>query len=271
MFFDRLFKLQSLKFHLLGSTSFVQNAQQFSPGKFRKEGAMLSPLIAGLLAACGSGSSDYTVLVLRDGPGSTEGGDRELPPQPDFTVSVADGPIWGARIYTDDGEHVGTTDENGQAQILIEHEGDDTIIGDPGNDLIDGGSGADTMTGGAGRDIFVLTLGDSGGFDLSLFDDPNLFDDSYEFDGETSDLYPSGDERAEDVVTDFDAASDKIRIATLNGDEATIAELKAAAQIDWSVDGEDTQIVYTGGETDELVMTLEGFTDELTIAHFDIV
>lgn len=94
MFFDRLFKLQSLKFHLLGSTSFVQNAQQFSPGKFRKEGAMLSPLIA---------------------------------------------------------------------------------------------------------------------------------------------------------------------------------ELKAAAQIDWSVDGEDTQIVYTGGETDELVMTLEGFTDELTIAHFDIV
>ncbi|MBL6761560.1 MAG: hypothetical protein ISQ19_02565 [PS1 clade bacterium] len=123
MFFDRLFKLQSLKFHLLGSTSFVQNAQQFSPGKFRKEGAMLSPLIAGLLAACGSGSSDYTVLVLRDGPGSTEGGDRELPPQPDFTVSVADGPIWGARIYTDDGEHVGTTDENGQAQILIEHEG----------------------------------------------------------------------------------------------------------------------------------------------------
>lgn len=658
MFFDRLFKLQSLKFHLLGSTSFVQNAQQFSPGKFRKEGAMLSPLIAGLLAACGSGSSDYTVLVLRDGPGSTEGGDRELPPQPDFTVSVADGPIWGARIYTDDGDRLkgiealvgsenndeltletqfgtyvdiftgeeftlnvrsyglntvpfnvnryivmsvtsdGTTgnpfayygtgtptssdirivigqinsdgsgwaieplgdgrdvfvieehddgidrltvdDANiatdtsveglGGADKLTGHgagradtdtlvmayygqspqgvkvalnsevvdvdgyhwqinklaastealagnagnfvlaifstannqwetafyteaekaaldvayielgqvnaagdglerghsalvsvsddgnlvvtgveqglggghaeghhlkgftglsgteyddvltgigvsssiwglggndqiygdrtsdavvggsgdalyggagndlihgyggndlidggidddtliggagddtiiggagndiidggfdndvlsggEGDDTIIGDlgndlidggagddtisggSGNDLIDGGSGADTMTGGAGRDIFVLTLGDSGGFDLSLFDDPNLFDDSYEFDGETSDLYLSGDERAEDVVTDFDAASDKIRIATLNGDEATIAKLKAAAQIDWSVDGEDTQIVYTGGETDELVMTLEGFTDELTIAHFDIV
>lgn len=58
MFFDRLFKLQSLKFHLLGSTSFVQNAQHFSPGKFRKEGVMLSPLIAGLLAACESGSSD---------------------------------------------------------------------------------------------------------------------------------------------------------------------------------------------------------------------
>lgn len=57
MFFDRLLKLQSLKFRLLGSTSFAQlySAERLPLHKFRKEGAMLSPLIAGLLGACGGG------------------------------------------------------------------------------------------------------------------------------------------------------------------------------------------------------------------------
>ena len=60
MFFDRLLKLQTLKFGLLGSTSFAQlySVERLPLRKFRKEGAMLSPLIAGLLAACGGGGRD---------------------------------------------------------------------------------------------------------------------------------------------------------------------------------------------------------------------
>ena len=75
MFFDRLLKLQTLKFRLLGSTSFAQlySAERLPLRKFRKEGAMLSPLIAGLLAACGGGGKD----VLKAGDSATHifGGD----------------------------------------------------------------------------------------------------------------------------------------------------------------------------------------------------
>lgn len=57
MFFDRLFTLVSLKSRLLNSTSFSQlySGERLPLSKFRKEGAMLSPLIAGLLPACGGG------------------------------------------------------------------------------------------------------------------------------------------------------------------------------------------------------------------------
>ena len=65
MFFDRLLKLQTLKFRLLGSTSFAQlySAERLPLRKFRKEGAMLSPLIAGLLAACGGGDGNETLIA----------------------------------------------------------------------------------------------------------------------------------------------------------------------------------------------------------------
>lgn len=67
MFFDRLLKLQTLKFRLLGSTSFAQlySAERLPLRKFRKEGAMLSPLIAGLLAACGGGERAMLMIILK--------------------------------------------------------------------------------------------------------------------------------------------------------------------------------------------------------------
>ena len=57
MFFDRLFNLTSLKARLLGGTSFTQlySAERLPLHKFRREGATSTPLIAGLLAACGGG------------------------------------------------------------------------------------------------------------------------------------------------------------------------------------------------------------------------
>lgn len=69
MFFDRLFNLTSLKARLLGGTSFTQlySAERLPLHKFRREGAMLTPLIAGLLAACGGGGGDDDIVaVLQD-------------------------------------------------------------------------------------------------------------------------------------------------------------------------------------------------------------
>lgn len=73
MFFDRLLKLQTLKFRLLGSTSFAQlySAERLPLRKFRKEGAMLSPLIAGLLAACGGGGGGVIPIGSGSGSGAT--------------------------------------------------------------------------------------------------------------------------------------------------------------------------------------------------------
>ena len=57
MFFDRLFTLVSLKSRLLNSSFFSQiySKERLPLRKFRVEGATLTPLIAGLLAACGGG------------------------------------------------------------------------------------------------------------------------------------------------------------------------------------------------------------------------
>ena len=71
MFFNHLFSLTTLKNRLLNATSFSQvySGEKLPLHKFRKEGAMLSPLIAGLLAACGGGGG-----VVLTAPGTSSGG-----------------------------------------------------------------------------------------------------------------------------------------------------------------------------------------------------
>ena len=98
MFFDRLMTLISLKSRLLNSSSFSQlYTKELLPlSKFRKEGAMLSPLIAGSLAACGGGGG-----VVPIGGGSRtirfEGGEGS-----DVTAFDATGSdIEGAVFYYD--------------------------------------------------------------------------------------------------------------------------------------------------------------------------
>ena len=131
--------------------------------------------------------------------------------------------------------------------ILRTGGGNDTLIGGRGNDLLDGGAGADTLTGGADDDIFVLELADGA--------------------------------RAADVVKDFGTGDNKIRVDTTDGDEATLAELKSAANIGIKTEGGNTLIYYLGTADDsvlgtgddELVMTLEDYTTNLTFTDFEIV
>jgi serralysin len=71
---------------------------------------------------------------------------------------------------------------------LYGHGGADTLHGDGGNDTLDGGAGDDTLEGGSGKD--VITGGE--GRDTIVFRDG--FD--------------------HDVVTDFDPAQDRVRVAS---------------------------------------------------------
>ena len=77
MFFDRFLTLMSLKSRLLNSTSFSQlySRENLPLHKFRREGALLSPLIAGLLAACGGGGGGVVPIGGRAGPTGGDGDD----------------------------------------------------------------------------------------------------------------------------------------------------------------------------------------------------
>lgn len=159
MFFDRLFTLVSLKSRLLNSTSFSQlySGERLPLSKFRKEGAMLSPLIAGLLAACGGGGGgpipgprvtetetiirtrEIEKIVPGDPPVTTgDDDDGDGVSGRDITIAVRKGLVEGAEVYldrngngeVDPGEHIGTTDSDGEVHYLLkpEEEGKEFIV-----------------------------------------------------------------------------------------------------------------------------------------------
>ncbi len=134
MFFDRLFKLTSLKSILLNSTSFSQvySEERLPLRKLRREGMMLSPLIAGLLAACGGGGGGGGVIIVETtttvpGTGGGTGGTAAG----SFTVFVLDGAVMGATVYVDTngngrldaGEEIGVSDADGAVVVGPEHIG----------------------------------------------------------------------------------------------------------------------------------------------------
>ena len=135
MFFNHLFSLTTLKNRLLNATSFSQvySGEKISLHKFRKEGAMLSPLIAGLLAACGGSGS-----VLVGAGNSSDGGTPGDGGPSDFTLYVTDGPIEGAKVYIDrngsgeidDGDTpiAGRTDADGKIVVPNQYRGQKILV-----------------------------------------------------------------------------------------------------------------------------------------------
>ncbi|MCE2517946.1 MAG: calcium-binding protein [Alphaproteobacteria bacterium] len=123
------------------------------------------------------------------------------------------------------------------ANGLFGQAGDDTIDGGAGADMITGGAGLDRMTGGTGADHFNL----------------------------------NADDTARDVVTDFSRSDgDRIRI---NADEASYADVAAlleAAKTGLTVAVSSGDTVFTDADSNE-IFVLEGFTDALTLADFEIV
>ena len=190
MFFDRLLKLQSLKFRLLGGTSFAQlySAERLPLHKFRKDGAMLSPLIAGLLAACGGGGGGVVPLttIIREDDEGDGAGPQEGPATPSFDFFVYDGvDLNRIQVFDKDGVQVeydfgdfrseansftatgdlpvtfyggggnDTLKGAGGPAHLYGGKGHDTLIGSSNDDVLYGDKGRDVLTGGDGKDVFV--------------------------------------------------------------------------------------------------------------------
>ena len=133
MFFDRLFTLVSLKSRLLNSSSFSQiySKERLSLRKFRVEGATLTPLIAGLLAACGGGPipgprTTETRTIRETVTIREDGGDGDTPVDTGRTTFDAVGSqIQNAKFYYDlDGD--GVLDE--------EEINDENLLGTSGED-----------------------------------------------------------------------------------------------------------------------------------------
>ena len=138
--------------------------------------------------------------------------------------------------------------------------------------MLTGGAGKDGLSGGEGDDVFVLGGANEGRDIVGDFSFGTKSGESY-YDGTTK----GGD--------------DRIRVDTANGNETTIEALKAAAQIRWTQDSDgggsssypsyddrtknDTIIYATKGTADisddVAIMVLLDFTEELTMAIFEVV
>ena len=173
----------------------------------------------------------------------------------------------GFGIFAGSGDDVLTGGDGGNTlygeagnDIITGGDGYDSLDGEAGNDILDGGAGDNYLTGGVGDDIFVLSLSSTG----------NDFTAVLDFSNSTGN-------------------DDKIRVDTTNGNESSLAALKAAANIYWTNNSDfsshssgdddstvnDTIIYSTAGTADTsddfALMVLEDYTTELTFADFDIV
>lgn len=128
------------------------------------------------------------------------------------------------------------------------------------------GTGGDTLYGDAGNDrndVFVLGTADEGRDIVRDFSFGSVSGARW---------YDGTDE----------GGNDRIRVDTATGSETTIDALKAAAQIRWTQDSNtsgtaanDTVIYATKGTADTSddveIMVLLDFTEELTMAMFEVV
>ena len=159
---------------------------------------------------------------------------------------------------------------NAGDDYLYGGEGNDYLHGGYGNDYLDGGEGRNMLAGGAGNDIFVLqNSGEDWVRDFSFVG----------LQGATSIIFRPNY-----------GGDDQIRVDTPLGTETTLEALKAAANIRWTNDSDagrlpdsysndseinDTIIYDTQGTErlgdDVILMVLEDYTQDLTIAQFDVV
>lgn len=195
---NRLFRSRtSLTRFLKTSSSFTAASfgQKQPLSKFRKEAQALSPLIAGLLVACGGGSkkddmaaapstaAPFTAAPSTPTP-STPTPSTAAPSTPAPSTIVKTG---SSGVDTSDGVDGDSTLTGGAGDdTLTGRAGNDTLIGGLGNDTLDGGDGSDTASyaGASGRVSIYLTnkgpQGDGDGGKDTLISIENLIGSRYD-------------------------------------------------------------------------------------------
>jgi Ca2+-binding RTX toxin-like protein len=136
---------------------------------------------------------------------------------------------------------------------LIGKDGDDLLYGWGGEDLLTGDMGRDTLGGGAGPDVFVWSRVEETGITIATAD----------------------------VVTDFDAAEDRIGLSFIDADETVEhnqafsfignAEFSAPGQVRFTIEGGDTVVrLNTRGDlAADAVIVLHG-VHALTVGDFGL-
>ena len=192
----------------------------------------------------GTSDSNYDLLLT-----ITEDSIQELPhADTGFTYSAGDGQgtdVADAKVHLVDGD---TINGGSDGEILVSGDGNDTLNGNAGNDALVGNAGNDILVGGDGDDLMIGGLGDdtmsggSGG-------------DTY--------LFSADGGEGNDTITDFDVATDVIRLSDVldaDGDsDIDIADLlqDGGQNVTANVTGSDVELTISNG-SDTTVVTLEG-------------
>jgi Ca2+-binding RTX toxin-like protein len=182
----------------------------------------------------------------------TEDSIQELPhASAGFSYSAGDGQgtdVADAKVHLIDGD---TVTGGGKGEILAGGDANDTLNGNGGNDALVGNGGNDILVGGDGQDLMIGGIGDdtmSGGGGSDAY------------------LYSAAGGEGADTITDFDVATDVIRLSDVldaDGDnDIDIGDLihdggqNVTANIT-GADGADVELTISNG-AETTVVTLAG-------------
>lgn len=133
--------------------------------------------------------------------------------------------------------------------IIFGNQGYDTLLGGDGSDYLDGGADDDLLHGGAGVDILIGGDGNDtliGGHDNDIL-----------IGGDGSDIFKfdASDNPGNDIITDFNANEDKIRI--LNADSIVFDSTKSTVSYTYQ---NETYTIVVPGATADAIVTDNGIT-----------
>ena len=164
----------------------------------------------------------------------------------DQLLALAQWDQWGTR---NNDQIIGNTTRSSK---LFGWDGNDSIEGGSGNDILDGGNGNDYLNGGAGNDSL---LGGAGSDSLYGDEGNDTLDggagSDYVDGGAGNDTYLFGRGDGQDTIqSDYDTSANKLNV------------------LQFKVGVTPAEVIVTRSIYDDLVLSIAGTTDKITIQHF---
>ena len=164
----------------------------------------------------------------------------------DQLLALAQWDQWGTR---NNDQIIGNTTRSSK---LFGWDGNDSIEGGSGNDILDGGNGNDYLNGGAGNDSL---LGGAGSDSLYGDEGNDTLDggagSDYVDGGAGNDTYLFGKGDGQDTIqSDYNTSANKLNV------------------LQFKVGVTPAEVIVTRSIYDDLVLSIAGTTDKITIQHF---